>query len=424
MKTHQFVAIIVTIVLLILLATLLAFVNVYQCIKIFWKELDHEMNELRSMHDGTWIDIQTLVTKRKKRQIYESNARFENDNNGYPTSLNNIINYPQNIQGNAYEVKNENPQCYCETNQNNNKCPPGPPGMKGPSGSKGFDGPNGIPGKDGHSFDNLPISQNSYSQNSYSQDSYSQNSYSQDSYSQDNCVMCPAGPPGVPGPRGRLGRIGNPGPPGEPGYPGMDGEIGTVGERGLPGPQGPWGIPGIQGVPGKNGRKCYSPKGPKGPRGPPGNFGPPGPPGPTGPPGAPGIKGRPGEPGYQGAKGQEGDYGIPGPMGNPGKDVLYCKCPPLGYSESKPISKYATEPEVSLLKEEISYQEKQQPSQQVPNVENYNDKVHDGPQKNFLSPSGDEKYYNTQQYDSVLSDPEIKFTKEKVTEYNSPDPFI
>uniref|UniRef100_A0AAF5DM08 Nematode cuticle collagen N-terminal domain-containing protein n=1 Tax=Strongyloides stercoralis TaxID=6248 RepID=A0AAF5DM08_STRER len=348
------------------------------------------------MNDGTWIDIQTLVTKRKKRQSYENNNGYAiNNNGGYQTLPNNIINYPENVQGNAYEVVNEAPQCFCEKNPSNNKCPPGPPGKKGNPGSKGFDGPHGIPGKDGHSFENEPLLG--------------------DSYSQDDCI---------PGPRGRLGRIGNPGQIGEPGLPGMDGEIGIIGERGLPGPQGSPGIPGLQGVPGNNGRKCFSIKGPKGSRGPPGNYGPPGPQGPTGPPGIPGILGKPGEPGYQGAMGQEGDYGRPGPIGEPGKDVLYCKCPPRGYDGSESMPKYAIQPEVSLPQIEKPYAQYQQPVYETQNIENYNEKVHEGSQQVSLLPSEGGNFYNTQQLDSPLSDPEIKYTKEKISEYNSPDPFV
>uniref|UniRef100_A0A0K0EXF5 Col_cuticle_N domain-containing protein n=1 Tax=Strongyloides venezuelensis TaxID=75913 RepID=A0A0K0EXF5_STRVS len=399
MKTHHLITAIATIILLILLATLLAFVSVYKSVKVFWRELDEEMNQLKSMNDGTWVDIQNLVTKRKKRQNYESNAEFVDRNNSYQRD----INFSQNVQGNAFEIKNETPLCVCDINTANNKCPPGPPGEKGFLGMKGLDGPhgpNGIPGIDGDSI------------------GYQETSY--DSYSQGDCQMCPPGTIGLPGLRGRLGRIGNPGPIGQPGPSGMDGENGLMGERGFLGSQGPQGNPGMPGVPGKEGLKCYKPRGPKGPRGSPGNYGPEGPPGLIGPSGAIGIMGIPGEAGFQGAMGQTGDFGRPGQAGEPGKDTLYCTCPQRLFESNANVVGYSTEQKQSDLEESYLSQQATKYSQGIQRQE-----LNKPAQISIMGSENVKNYYSKlTKYDSPLLDPEVKFTKEKLTEYNGADPFI
>uniref|UniRef100_A0A0N4ZBP7 Col_cuticle_N domain-containing protein n=1 Tax=Parastrongyloides trichosuri TaxID=131310 RepID=A0A0N4ZBP7_PARTI len=408
MKTHTITFFILTTILLTLIVTLIAFVNVYQTVKVFWKELDHEMDQLKNMHDGNWIDIQSLITKRKKRQGYDSNTAhyFDNNNNNnnyQPSPDANVDSYSQNVQGNAYEVSPQEKQCNCNANTISNKCPQGPPGQKGPPGYKGIDGPDGIPGKDGVSFD-YP---------------------SGDGYKQDDCQLCPPGPPGLPGPRGRLGRMGNPGPVGEPGMPGMDGIMGSVGERGFPGPTGIPGIPGPMGPPGKDGHKCYSPKGPKGPRGPQGPDGPPGPQGRRGGPGFPGIVGRPGNVGPQGQMGDTGPYGKPGPPGEPGKDTLYCKCPERSVAAGVNKNNY---PSVPVIQPPSTYQEQpvynQQPPDQIP-IEAPIESVN----PTHVAPAPVENTYNQDEgtsYDKPIpsSDPEVKFVREKLSEYNSADPFI
>ncbi|VDM58273.1 unnamed protein product [Angiostrongylus costaricensis] len=196
------------------------------------------------------------------------------------------------------------PRMQCQCTLLDNRCEMGPRGPPGDVGERGLDGRPGIRGQPGIQgsiyIPGLP----------------------------SGCIRCPPGPPGPPGP---VGPRGSPGPPGTPGRP-------SLGGIGLPGRPGPVGDPGLRGPPGRRGpdgspgKDAVTGAGPPGFPGPPGQPGPPGSdghpggvgePGPIGPAGPPGQPGRPGEPGAQGLRGAGGV---------PGRDAIYCPCPPRSNS--------------------------------------------------------------------------------------------
>ncbi|KJH52642.1 nematode cuticle collagen domain protein [Dictyocaulus viviparus] len=287
---------VIIIVCMVMAAYMLADVN--QFFKTAMKDLNEfkPTKEFQDISNGAWDAITTLTVPAKSNHAahFLFSMFFREKRKAKVRGQRQGAAVVGALQGDAQN------QCQCTT-PTPNVCPPGPRGPPGDIGERGFDGTPGVRGRPGI-LESIHMPGSS-----------------------GGCIRCPPGPPG---PLGPIGPIGDPGPRGVAGQPtppggfGMPGRPGPVGDRGPPGAPG---IMGTEGIPGKNaegGGGLPGLPGPPGPPGPPGRDGIDGgigEPGPPGPPGPPGQNGRPGEPGPQGSSGIGG---------TPGKDAMYCPCPP------------------------------------------------------------------------------------------------